>query len=150
VLDSYRDGLDDLTGTPVALRRSAEAAGAPEPGEWTAEQIVGHMAVVEQLWFDRLTTLVRSTNPTLTTELSEAGKAINAKVDGADLETCLQAFNTGRGEVISLLMGLSLRDWERSGTHPTRGELSIADVVDDIATHDQDHLQQLQKMAAAS
>lgn len=148
MLDSYRDDLDTISATPVALRKQAEAAGPPPAGEWSAEQIVGHMAVIEQHWFDRLTALVRTSNPPLSTDLSPAGVALVARVDGADLQTCLDAFNQLRGEVVSLLMGLSLRDWERSGTHPTRGELSVADVVDDIANHDQDHIDQLKKMAA--
>ena len=146
MLDSYRDDLDAITGTPVALRTQAEAAGAPPAGEWTAEQVVGHMAVVEQLWFDRLTALVRSSNPTLSAELSPAATALAARVDGADLQTCIDAFNQLRGEVVSLLMGLSLRDWERGGSHPELGEMTVADVVDNIANHDQDHIDQLAKM----
>jgi hypothetical protein len=40
-------------------------------------------------------------------------------------------------------MGLSLRDWERTGIHDTRGELTIADVVEDIVDHDAEHVAQL-------
>ena len=61
----------------------------------------------------------------------------------------LAAFNTLRGESVSLLMGLSLIDWDRSGTHTTRGTLSIADVVEDIVDHDAEHIGQLEAPGAS-
>ena len=62
------------------------------------------------------------------------------------LDDNLAAFNAIRGETVSLLMGLSLRDWEKTGTHETRGEISIADVAEGIIDHDAEHLQQIEAL----
>ena len=59
----------------------------------------------------------------------------------------LHEFNTRRGETISLMMGLSLNDWDRTGVSDARGELSIEDVVEDIISHDTEHLDQLRALS---
>jgi hypothetical protein len=35
-----------------------------------------------------------------------------------------------RGDLVSLLINLSLKDWERSAIHPDRGEIVLADEIE--------------------
>jgi hypothetical protein len=146
VLESYRELLDLLTQTPTKLRDAANAAGDPPAGEWGAAQVLAHMAESERLLLDRLNQLMNQPEPLLrapSREIQEYG----ASLMGGTIEDNLAAFNSHRGEVVSLLMGLSLRDWERTGTHEKHGEVTIADVVENFIDHDTEHLEQLESLA---
>lgn len=150
MLDTYRELLDLLVQTPTKLREAAERAdqtGAPPEGEWSAAQVLAHMAATEQFWLDRLNLLLRQTDPLLRAPSGEIGARQDALMGGTVADN-LEAFNQVRGETISLLMGFSLRDWDRTGTHETRGEMSIADVVDAMVDHDAEHLEQLQALSS--
>jgi hypothetical protein len=46
------------------------------------------------------------------------------------LDEALKTFDTNRGELVSLLMNLTLKDWERVATHEIEGEVTIADEVE--------------------
>ena len=150
MLESYRELLDLLTQTPTRLRETANAAGNPPEGEWTAAQVVGHMAASERMLLERLNQLMNQTDPLIKSGPSREVQEFGASLMDGTLDDNLTAFNTLRGEVVSLLMGLSLRDWERSGTHETRGALTIADVVESFIDHDAEHTSQLESLAASA
>lgn len=42
-----------------------------------------------------------------------------------------------RGDLVSLLINLSLKDWERTAIHPTRGELVLADESEEHVEFDE-------------
>ncbi len=146
MLDSYRELLDIVVQSPTQMRAAAEAAGEAPEGEWNAAQVLAHMAAVEQLWLERLNQLLREKEPRIRPGGSGKIGEVEAQLMGGNVADNLEAFNTSRGEIVSLLMGLSLRDWERSGTHDISGEISIADVVESIVDHDAEHIAQLQAL----
>lgn len=142
MLDTYRELLDLLVQTPTKLKAAAEAAGDPPEGEWTAAQVVAHMATAERLWLGRLNQLVNERDPLLKRPDDEYVRQQDALMQQSLAEN-LSAFNAARGESVSILMGLSLIDWDKSGTHATRGTITIADVVEDMIDHDAEHVAQL-------
>jgi hypothetical protein len=146
VLDTYRELLDSLVQTPARLKAAADAAGDPPAGEWGAAQVLAHLAATERLWLERLSTLLHEREPLLRPGGSPAVRELHERLMSGTPADNLSAFNTTRGETVSLLMGLSLRDWEKSGVHETRGEMSIADVAEDIVDHDAEHLAQLEAL----
>jgi len=143
MLDSYRELLDIVVQGPTQLKAAAEAAGEPPEGEWGAPQVLAHMAATEHIWLERLNQLLREKEPRLRPGGSGKGAEIQEQLMSGTVEDNLEAFNATRGEIVSLLMGLSLRDWERAGIHDTNGEMSIADVVETIVDHDAEHVNQL-------
>ncbi len=145
MLDSYRELLDILAQTPTQLRQTAQAAGEPPAGEWSAAQVLAHLAAAERLFFGRLNQLLRERDPLLKRP-SEEHFAYQEQLMSGTVEQNLNAFNAVRGEVISLLMGLSLRDWEKTGTHETRGEVTLADLVEHMVDHDAEHIEQLESL----
>jgi hypothetical protein len=146
MLDSYRELLDIVVQGPAQLKTAAESAGEPPEGEWSAAQVMAHMAGAEHLWLERLHRLLREPNPRIKPGPTEKSSQVQAQLMDGSLADNLDTFNTARGEIVSLLMGLSLRDWERTGTHDIRGEVTIADVVEAIVDHDAEHLAQLEAL----
>lgn len=146
MLDSYRELLDIVVQGPTQLKSAAETAGEPPTGEWSAAQVLAHMAATEHLWLERLNLLLREKEPRIRPGGSGKAAQVQEQLMDGSVAGNLDAFNTTRGEIVSLLMGLSLRDWERSGTHDINGEISIADVVESIVDHDAEHIAQLQAL----
>lgn len=146
MLDSYRELLDLLAQSPTKLRDAARVAGEAPAGEWNGAQVMAHMAAVEQLWFGRLNAIMHQPDALLTAPGAEFG-ALQERLMGGTVEENIDEFNRVRGETVSLLMGLSLRDWEKTGTHPTRGAITIADIVETAIDHDAEHLGQLNDLA---
>jgi uncharacterized damage-inducible protein DinB len=147
MLDSYRELLDMVVQGPARLRAAADAAGGPPDGEWSAAQVLAHMTAVEHLWLERVNLMMRETNAHIRPGPNAKISQVEEELMSGDVAGNLEAFNTVRGEMVSLLMGLSLRDWERTATHAIRGEISIADVVDQIIDHDNEHIQQIEQLA---
>ncbi len=146
MLDSYRELLDIVVQSPTQLKAAAESAGEPAEGEWSAAQVLAHMASAENLWLERLNLLLREKEPRIRPGVSDKTRQIQDQLMDGTVADNLDAFNTARGEIVSLLMGLSLRDWERTGTHDVNGEISIADVVESIVDHDAEHIEQIKAL----
>ena len=144
-LDSYRELLDLLVATPTKLKDAATAAGDPPSGEWSAAQTLAHMAAAERLWLGRLNGIINQPDALLK-QPGDEYKEYQDRLMAGSVDDNLAEFNTARGEVVSLLMGLSLRDWEKTGTHERRGEITIADVVEDMVDHDAEHLGQIEAL----
>jgi hypothetical protein len=66
--------------------------------------------------------------------------AANRKPPADDAEALISSLDTARGDLVSLLMNLTLKDWERTGTHEIRGEVTVADEVEDHVEFDESHI----------
>ncbi|CAN5830661.1 hypothetical protein BH23CHL2_BH23CHL2_10730 [soil metagenome] len=141
-LDNYRELIDELVGFPVELREAATAAGPPPEGEWTAEQIVSHLTTGDEFWLKRLQLLMTQREPFLP-EFGSAADERMAELLERSMEENLDHFGDVRGQIVSMLMSMTLGDWDRSGVHELHGERTIGDTVEAIADHDDDHLAQL-------
>ena len=144
--DAYGEMLDDLSRTTTRIQEMAEAHGDDAPvgtaDDWGPARILSHLIDVEKLYRGRMQLILTQETP----YLKSANPA--AKSDDAphEFRPELEAFAMERGETISLLMNLALKDWERTGIHDEFGELSVEDIAEQLIQHDNEHLEQ---MAAA-
>ena len=135
MLDSYRDLIDELLGTPKALRDLVAQRGDAGASPAALAQIA-ELRDRDEIVLERLQTILREQNAHLR-PLPEAGSTPFAGNEGA--EALLAAFDTARGELVSLLMNLTLKDWERTATHETEGEIALADEVERHVEFDEAH-----------
>jgi len=148
MLDDYRELIDLLAHALPQLRDAAAAAGEPSGDEWSAAQICGHLAATEALYLGWLNDLMQRPDPLLRAP-SAAYFAEQEQLQQQSAEDSLNNFANSRGDTISLLMGLSLRDWERPGIMEERGNaVTLSQVVEEVVDHDADHLAQLRGLAA--
>jgi hypothetical protein len=143
MLDSFRELIDLLAATPAELREAAEGAGPAPEGEWNAAQILAHMAAAEHFFFERLTILLNQEHAYLKS-FAEAATTRQSTMTNNTWEENLEAFNAIRGETVSLLMGMTLAEWERSGIHETLGRITVEDVAENMVDHDAEHVEQLE------
>jgi hypothetical protein len=146
VLDSYRELLDMLVGMPVQLQTALDQAGDPPAGEWDAAQILGHMVASERMFSGWLNQLLNERDPLLR-EPKADHFAMQDELMQQPAAQNMDAFNSARGDTITLLMGLSLRDWEKAGVDARDTEISVDELVEAMVDHDVEHLTQMQALA---
>lgn len=141
-LDNYRELIDELAGFSTELRAAVASAGAPPEGEWDAAQIVAHIRAGDEFWLQRLNLMMTEREPFLP-EFGSAADDRMAELLKNSIDDNLDHFSEVRGQIVSMLMSMTLGDWDRTGNHELYGEQSITDTVEAIADHDADHLAQL-------
>ncbi len=138
MLESYRDLIDGLLETPTRMR---ELLGEPVPDDVPAEtvKVLQEMRAREAATLRRAQSVMRKENSTLRAIEDEPEMAaLRAETDVTDSpEALLAAFNHYRSEVISLLVNLTLRDWERPVNHAVLGETVLSEEIEDHLTWDE-------------
>lgn len=141
MLDDYRELIDLLAHAPQQMQAAAKLAGDP------AAETCGHLAASERLYLGWLNDLLQRADPLLRAP-NAAHLAEQERLQQQPAADSLAAFNNSRGDTISLLMGLSLRDWERTGILEEAGrEVTLAELVEDLVDRDAGHLAQLRGLA---
>jgi hypothetical protein len=127
MLDDYQDLIDELLGTPALVRTLfANAAGSPPERSVKA---VSALHERDKIVLERLQRLTRE-NLTYFKQLPALDAAIAEAPLPTDLDAFLAELDTARGDLVSLLMNLTLKDWERTGTDDVEGEISLSEEVE--------------------
>jgi hypothetical protein len=140
MLDNYRDLIDELLGTP-ALVRTALAGG-----DAAKLRLAAAMRARDQLVLERLNRIKTQLDPYLKPLPAIDDLLAGAVVDGTSEEQ-INRFEIARGDLVSLLMNLTLRDWERTATTDEEGIITLADEVETHVEFDEAQRAQLQDRA---
>jgi hypothetical protein len=137
MLDNYRDLIDELLGTPTELRRLVESRDeTPSAAE---RELLVELLRRDQTVLGYLQEMTRTNDAYLRGTLAPEPAA------DQDFPALLASFDTARGELVSLLMNLTLRDWERTAIHETEGQLSLVDLVENHVDFDEDHVARMRE-----
>src|SRR5437764_13067702 len=99
----------------LAGATEAELDARPAPNEWTAREIVHHLADSEMTSAIRLRRLLAEENPTIV-GYDQEEFARRLRYD-RPLEGSLLAFKGARDSTVPILHSLTDEDWRRAGTH---------------------------------
>jgi hypothetical protein len=126
MLDNYQDLIDELLGTPAVAR---SAAGLGE----RARVLIAVMRARDRLVLERLQRIKQQNDPHLKPLPSE--EELRLAADPAeDAEALVSSFENARGDLVSLLMNLTLRDWERTATTDDEN-MGIVTLADEVERH---------------
>ena len=119
----------------------------PAPGEWSILETIGHIIDVSTLWPSRIRHMLASENP----QLAAVDPAWVQQRDyhNKQPDFLLQTLAEGREEFVEFMRQLRPAQLERTGIHPTRGPLSVAQAVAALADHDRIHSEQIAGNLAA-
>ena len=138
MLDSYRDLIDGLLHTPTTLQ---DILGS-QPGDASPErQTLLHEARVrEAVNLRRAQSIMRNQRVMLLAFEDEPEMVALRAGDSQEpnSEDDLATFSHDRSELISLLVNLTLKDWERPVDHDRTGDTTLADEIEDHLTWDED------------
>ncbi len=139
-----------LRVTPAVLQRELDALPVeitqfrPAPGEWSINEVIGHMIEAEQRGFaGRVQKILNEAHHICQTwdpnQVAEARGDTNKAA--AEL---WQTFAALREQSIALVLALKPEQLARSGQHPAVGELSIRDLLYEWVYHDRNHYKQIE------
>jgi hypothetical protein len=122
---------------PEGLKRSAA------PGKWSAGAILCHLADCEIAFGFRLRqTLAEPYHVCQPFDQDAWAKPYSS----LDFQAALEQFASARRWNIALLDTLAPGDLSKKLTHPERGEMTLATIVETMAGHDLNHLAQLERI----
>lgn len=151
---SRHELLEALGATPDRIESlanglsSAQLVCRRKEGEWSIAEILNHLLVGErEVILPRLQRMLLEEAPTFpSSAASRTGFA--AAPAPRDFGEGLAAFRQVRNRTIAFLKRLGESDWQRIGTTPTRGTLTIEAYAGYLAEHDLEHLGQLEATRA--
>lgn len=146
--------LSILAGTPPRL--AALTAGLaparlhtpPNPGEWSARDVLAHLRSCADVWGDCIEVILARDKPTI--------QAVNPrtwikKTDYLEQEfqPSLRAFTTQRTGLLALLGPLAPEAWSRAATVTGAGKPLVRTVhsyAQWLATHERPHVKQIERI----
>lgn len=137
MLDSYRDLIDGLLESPTSLR---DTLGDPLPETIDPARlaVLAEIRAREGAMVRRAQAIVRETphgsRPTLRAIEDEPevnAVAANPGSAGGSVAELFGGFSDDRSELVSLLMNVTIREWEQPIDHHGKGETTLADEIED-------------------
>jgi hypothetical protein len=142
VLTSTAERLRALTATLTG----AQINTAPAPGSWNICQIVSHLADCEIVFSFRLRQAAAEEHTVIQPFDQDAWAT---RYTAYTLEAALALFQALRNWNLLFLTTISQDDRHRPTTHPERGTMTLWTIVETMAGHDLNHLQQLERLTAS-
>ena len=136
VIAQYLEGLSDEA-----------AAIPPAPGKWSPAEIVCHLADCELVFAFRLRQTLAEDAPIIQ-PFDQDKWAVNYA--GISAGQALGVFGSLRTWNLLLIRKALPAAANRPVTHPERGTMTFQTLVETMAGHDINHLNQLQKLAATA
>jgi len=119
-------------------------AHRPRPGVWAPVEVLAHLADTELFHGTRLRLMITNERPFLQ-PFEGARLAERAGYLEWPPQLALERFTTRRAETLELLSGCTANELDRVGMHEKRGEMSVADLVALMLSHDTDHVGQMRE-----
>lgn len=148
-----------MTALPAAPGRIAEVTAgladeqlrlAPEPGKWSATEVLAHLRACADMWGRCIDTMLAEDHPTI--------RAINPRrwITQTDypeqpFSASLAAFAAQRAELVATLERLDPAGWQRPATITGAGralERTVHAYADRLARHERPHIDQIGRAAA--
>ena len=126
----------------------AELDWRPAPTEWSAREVVHHLADSEMTSAIRLRRLLVEEAPAIQ-GYDEQAFARRLRYADRPLEPALLALEAARATTAQLLERMTDADWRRAGTHSEAGTYSAERWLEIYAAHAHDHASQIRQNRAA-
>jgi len=143
--DKYQEATDYFEKLVKSLKPTDLDTKAP--GEWSARQIVHHMADSEAQSYARLRRLLAEPQGSVIQGYDESAWAESKNLGYEELEIS-HSFTVTisvRNASADLIRRMSLTDLEKFGTHTERGKFTVNDWLKAYSNHPLDHGAQLER-----
>jgi hypothetical protein len=131
----------------AAIKGQAESvlARRPDTKNWAGKEIICHLRDTEEAFNSRFELIVAmDTDPKLVGSSADR-MAEERQYLRNDAVEAIGAFRRRREENIDYLRKLTPAQWDKGGTHPVRGRMTIDTFLTLMAWHDDNHLDQLKR-----
>jgi hypothetical protein len=121
----------------------------PAPGKWSIAEVLAHLADAELVVGWRMRSILTS-NATTVQPFDQDTWAATFQYNKRDPKASLEMFRVLRDNNLALLKSVPKSLWENHGMHQERGKETVAHIVQMMAGHDLNHLQQVEKIVKES
>src|SRR5437762_10140428 len=141
--------LDVIAKTPATLQSlvmktdSAKLTRQPAPGKWSVREILCHLADCELVFGFRLRQTAAENNPTIQPFDQDQWAKDYTKMDASQ---ALSVFSALRDWNTAFIRAAGPSAMHRKTTHPERGEMTFATIVETMGGHDINHLKQVEAL----
>jgi hypothetical protein len=145
-----RDPIQVMAATPERLAELVDTIGPARveeplaPGKWSIREILCHLADTELAFAFRLRQAVAEDHHVIQPYDQDRWAA---NYPGLEARAALAVFTAVRDWNVKFVEKIPRQEFSKRLTHPERGEMTFQMLVDTIAGHDLNHLQQLEKVA---
>src|SRR5690349_24380123 len=148
LLERYRDGAGAVSDALAGATEADLDRRPPGDGEWTAREIVHHLADSESMAYIRLRRVLAEDDP-LIQGYDEPEWARRLHYD-RPIEPSLAVARAVRASSAQLLASLDDAEWSRTGTHSESGSSGVERWLHIYAGHPADHAAQIRRAGGAS
>jgi hypothetical protein len=135
----------DELSTTIKGQAESVLARRPDTKNWAAKEIICHLRDTEEAFNARFELIVAmDTDPKLVGSSADR-MAEERQYLRNDAVEAIGAFRRRREENIDYLRKLTPAQWDKGGTHPVRGRMTIDTFLTLMAWHDDNHLDQLKR-----
>jgi len=118
----------------------------PTPDRWSIAEVLGHMAVIEQLYEQRARRIVVEESPSLPPYIAAPESELQQKPARQHLEK----FVALRRAFVFYLHGVPSAAAARTGRHHELGTITLSEMLHELASHDLGHLLQIAELYRAN
>lgn len=121
----------------------------PEPDEWSANEVLGHLRSCADVWGACIETILSETRPTI--------RAVNPRnwvkrtnYLELDFRPSFQSFTDQRAKLLGVLEALRPEGWSRAATVTGAGkvlERTVLSYAQWLASHERTHVKQFKRLA---
>ena len=129
-IERLQRGVADLLG---AVRNLPDEALYREPtdGEWSIMQNLAHVAEMLPYWAHQAEAIDRAPGQPFGRTHDDPVRIGEIDAHANDvLELTLTRIQAAADECIAVLRGLPMEAWAKSGIHPSRGEMTVEQMID--------------------
>jgi hypothetical protein len=143
LIAKYKAGYAEVV---AALRgiQPEERDWRPAPGEWSAREVVHHLADSETISGIRFRRLLVEDKPAIQ-GYDQAEYARALRYQERPVEPALQAFEAARSTTAQLMDAMTDADWRRAGVHSEMGSYSVERWLEVYGEHAHVHADQIRK-----
>jgi hypothetical protein len=150
-----QEPLKVLAATPKKLERLVERGSAaklrrrPAPDKWSVAEILAHLADVEIVIGWRIRAILGAPGTPIQAFDQDAW-VVSGHYDKRNPRDSVAQIRAARAANLALYKSLSPEQWKHYGMHSERGQETVEQIVRMIAGHDLNHLQQIERILAAT
>ncbi len=132
--------LRDLSGELLHWKPAAD--------RWSISEVLAHLSALEHVYAERALRIVAEDSPTLQ-EYDQAGASARGDYSRGSAGEHLAHFTRTRRSSLALLMGLPPAAGARTAVHSELGAITLAQMLNEWASHDLGHLRQIAELYRA-
>jgi hypothetical protein len=126
-----------------ALLSDEQLRTSPAPGEWSPAEVLAHLRAADDIQSIRAYMILTRDEPPLPA-FDERVWAEMAGYLTLHPRASLDLYFRRRIELAHMLRGVTPANFERAGMHETLGRLSLQALLENLASHEEEHVAQLE------